>query len=322
MRGMSKKRFLIFPAVILTLVLLGVAWNFVNHGHVGPATPGRTTTFYEGPFTPDGYVDYYAAYNAFERAKIKPEENAAIDMLLAVAAEKGVDIIRLANLCDDSALAQWLKDYDSHAGFSVSTLPNEASPYLPITSDWDELLASKPKKFRYKARKRAEAIDTQEALEVVSYDTEDECESLLEAVRAIEEHSWKQEAGHSLFDQEHERRYTAMLLPALARDEAMYADVLYKDGQPIAYNLCCQHKGWVGQMKTSFDARFSKLSPGSTLIDIGIRKAIARGASEFDFLGDADRHKTAWSKHIRMHSDFFLYLGSSFKARCLSRISE
>lgn len=250
------------------------------------------------------------------------DAGAAMDVLLEIAAEKRVDIVRLANVPDDSALAAWLDDNTLHNGFRVTRIATESSPYLPITMSWDDLLASKPKKFRYKARKRAEALNTEDAMSVRMYTTMDDCGDLLSAIRTIEEHSWKQAAGISVFDRDHERRYFELLLPAIANEGAMFAHVLFRDERPIAYNLCCVHRGWVGQMKTSFDTRYSTLSPGSTLIDIGIRTAIEKGASEFDFLGDADKHKTAWSKHIRHHTDYFLYLDASIRARILALLKS
>lgn len=247
--------------------------------------------------------------------RLEPEET--IESLINVANFYGADVIHLANVADDSKLGTYLQA-DTQVHFLRSlAITGESSPYLPLSGTWDELLAKKPKKFRYKTRKRAKSLMSSENMRMQWYESEPDCTPLLSEMKVVEENSWKKTAGVSIFEKDHERQYHEMLLPFLASQNAMFANVLFLDDEPIAYNLCCVWDGWVGQMKTSFDTRYPELSPGSLVIDYAIQHAIHLNAKEFDFLGDADRHKLAWTKSVRSHTDYYLYLRSSLRGNII-----
>ncbi len=80
------KKILLTPigiVVSIGVLVLAVYW-FINRGHVGPPTPGRSITYVDGPLRSDGYVDYFAAWNEMQFETVDPEANAAIDLMLAV----------------------------------------------------------------------------------------------------------------------------------------------------------------------------------------------------------------------------------------------
>ncbi len=245
-----------------------------------------------------------------------------IDLLVEQASLRSAAVLHLAGIPDNTELATYLVENSRTADFRVLTIPGEASPYLPLAGSWDELLASKPKKFRYKLRKRAESLTESGSLQMRWFDKSEEYSELFKAIQIIEENSWKKDAGVSIFEKDKERRYHESLLPDLLSKKAMFANVLFHEDLPIAYNLCCVWNGWVGQMKTSFDTRYSDLSPGALVIDYAIQHAFSINASEFDFLGDTDRHKLAWTKNVRSHSDHFLYLRSSFKGNLIGLLKS
>lgn len=241
----------------------------------------------------------------------------AIRLIVDEGVSRNVDVIHLAGISDDTGLGKYLKEDSPNKLFRTHTISGDSSPYLQLDRNWDELLATKPKKFRYKLRKRAAVLDSSEKTELRWFRNVEDCSTLLDAMRAIEQNSWKKDAGISIFERQHEGRYHELLLPFLAMNQAMFANVLYEEEVPIAYNLCCVWNGWVGQLKTSFDKRFAELSPGSIVIDHAIQHAIELDADEFDFLGDTDPHKLAWTKSVRPHSDHFLYLRSSIKGNLI-----
>lgn len=238
-----------------------------------------------------------------------------LQILLQAARERSADVVRLAGIPNHSELGQFLAG-ELPAAISYR-IAGETSPYLTLPSSWEELLSIKPKKFRYKVRKRAEALETSSVLSMAWFKQPGDCPALLEAMRIIETNSWKQQAGISIFQRKHEQHYYELLLPFLAGRREMFANVLYLERMPIAYNLCCVHDGWVGQMKTSFDLAHADLSPGSIVIDYAIREACQMSAREFDFLGGQDPHKLAWTKDARPHTDHYLYPRFSVRGRLI-----
>jgi len=248
--------------------------------------------------------------------------DAVLDILISVASQQRVDVIHLAGIPDTSTLGRYLKKQAADTRYFIHEILAETSPFMPLNMKWEELLASKPKKFRYKVRKRADFLESSGSLRMKLFHKPDDCDFLLNAMKIVEGHSWKNKAGISIFQRDHESKYYKFLLPFLASRKALFANVLFHEEKPIAYNLCCIWNGWVGQQKTSFDTEYSEMSPGSIVIDHAIRHAIDLEAKEFDFLGDADRHKLAWSKLARPHTDYFLYLKSRPKGRFVGALKE
>jgi len=259
-------------------------------------------------------ITNYVAYHNSLPSTLEPA--VALSLLLEFAATNGADVVELAAIDDETRLARAVLECEAQVS-SVRRFPGEASPFIPLDTSWDELLASKPKKFRYKVRKRAEALSESPDLALRWYRNEQDCAELLQAMESIERSSWKQEAGVAIFSRDHEKRYHELLLPLLAQRGALVANVLSQAGKPIAYTLGCHAGGWFGLLKTSFDAAYSELSPGAIVADQAIAVAIELKAREFDFLGDQDQYKLAWSKLVRAHSSYYLYLRRSLRGRLL-----
>ena len=250
------------------------------------------------------------------------EPRIALDHLVIECVQRGAAVVHLATIPNDSDLGVYLNCSEPNPRYWIHKVVGEVSPYLSLPGSWDELLATKPKKFRYKLRKRNELLENSTSLQLKWFTSKEDCSVLLDAMLMVERNSWKSNAGLSINDNEREKRYYELLLPVLASKNAMFANVLYVDGAPIAYNLCCFWCNWVGQMKTSFDVRYSELSPGLMVIDSAIKHSIAIGADEFDFLGDAAQHKLAWSKKSRAHSDYFVYVRSTMKGNFVGGLKK
>jgi CelD/BcsL family acetyltransferase involved in cellulose biosynthesis len=267
-----------------------------------------------------GLVGNYVSYHNHLITSLKPCD--AIGAIIEEGIARKTDLVHLAAIPDDSDIGRYLKTGPKNKHFRTHAIAGESSPFLPLDKGWDDLLASKPKKFRYKLRKRSELLNSAENMTMQWYDKTANVAALLDAMQIVEENSWKKNAGVSIFEKDHERLYHEMLLPYLASQNAMFANVLFFNEVAIAYNLCCVWDGWVGQMKTSFDTRHAEISPGSIVIDSAIRHAIELGATEFDFLGDMDPHKLAWTKSVRSHTSYFLYLRSSLKGNIVGLLKD
>jgi CelD/BcsL family acetyltransferase involved in cellulose biosynthesis len=232
-------------------------------------------------------------------------EAEALDDLLHHNA--GWDVLRVCNIATGSATDAALHAYCRHSGGTMLTLRGETSPYLRIDAGWEQYLATRNKKFRYKLRKRQETLSPPSPYVLTWYSREADVERLLAEMLAIEGASWKAGEGTDIGSRGLEAQYHRVLLPRLARQGWLRALVLYKDGQPIAYSLCCHAGDWFGHLKTSFDANHAEVSPGGIVIDASVEQAFAAGAREFDFLGDATQHKLAWTDSVRAHVDYLIF---------------
>jgi len=230
-----------------------------------------------------------------------------LSALLNCEETEGWQLFKVSSTPDNSKTGIAIAQYSRNHHLIHITYKNESSPYLAINSSWEDFLASKPGDFRYKIRKRYKKFTAEKNHEITWYETEASTKVLLERILSIESHSWKVPIKTAITCKKHEQHYYELLLPILAKKDALMANVLSISGHPIAYNLCCTWNGWIGQLKTSYDERFSHLSPGSVAMDLMIKKAFDCKAKEFDFLGGSNQHKLFWSKKTRRHNTYYLF---------------
>ncbi len=191
--------------------------------------------------------------------------------------------------------------------FKLTTYPSESSPYLALTETWKDLVSSKQKKFRYKVNRREKELSDNDDLESTWFKSGDSCDELIECILHIEQKSWKVNENMDITSRPIETTYYKNLIPYLSSNKLLLANVLKFKGTAIAYNLCYQMNGIVGQIKTSFDNTFHELSPGAMIIEEALRHYYSQGFVEFDFLGDIMPHKMAWTKNTRPHETITLY---------------
>ncbi|MEE9424427.1 MAG: GNAT family N-acetyltransferase [Methylococcales bacterium] len=232
------------------------------------------------------------------------------------------DLCVMPNLVAEDPVYQQLLDQLNSQSHTVQIIPGAASPYLTITADWDTYLASRSRSFRYRLKRKAKAVAKAGEISVRWYTDELEIDQLLEEMLRIEANSWKVEAGMSIAHRPVEQRYYERLLPLMATNGLLMANVLYIDNKPVAYGLCYNFKQCWGQLKTSFDDHFKEFSPGTHLVDLSVEQAFRDGAREFDFLGDRMRHKLEWTDQVRSHQTLFIYQSNSIKAQITAIIKR
>lgn len=231
------------------------------------------------------------------------------------------DVFRASNVPLESETARAIGSVADRLRSPLRLLAGDASPYLPIRCSWNDYLATRHKKFRYKLRKRGEELQNNADFQLRWFASERDCEALFDAILAIERRSWKTSAAMDISSREVEAEYHRELLPYLAREGALVAVVLYVGPRPIAYSLCASIRGWFGHLKTSFDDEFAAVSAGGIVIDASIERAFASGAREFDFLGHDAPHKLAWTDTLRRHADHLLF-APTLKPRLVSALKD
>lgn len=215
------------------------------------------------------------------------------------------DLLHFDNVPIGSATAGLLERIGKERGSRMIRRDGENSPYIKISGDWQQYLATRNNKFRVNAtraiRKMAEAGETGMAW----YIGADHSGQLLEQILAIEELSWKADAGIAIQQNPMEEAYHALLIPTLSEMGALFANVLLVHERPVAYVLCCHHHGWIGQLKTSFDKQLA--AAGARVIDASVQRAFGEGAEVYDFLGDAAPHKLKWTHDLCTHGNYWIY---------------
>jgi CelD/BcsL family acetyltransferase involved in cellulose biosynthesis len=242
------------------------------------------------------------AYHQEVIAEASPEQ-----LLLALARQSRWQVLVAEEVPDGGRTATALQAVAERLGADLLRYPGDASPYLPIESDWEEFLSGRGRDFRYRLRREWRRLEAAGEFGFRHFHSASDVEELLGLMLAVEERSWKREAGMAIGASRVETAYYRRLLPWLARSGMLAADVLYLNGCVAAYSLCYRFDGRMGQLKTSFDQRFAALSPGAVLTRRVIQDAFEEGMKEFDFLGGQMEHKRRWTERVRRHSHWFLF---------------
>lgn len=231
------------------------------------------------------------------------------------------DVLVLPNLPIDSATLAAVYQLAGTRGLIAVSRPGHSSPYLSIATSWDEFIASKDKKLRYKVRNSLKDLEAAGTVREEWITSATQCDRFYADMLQIESHSWKVAAGMAISGSELEQAYYRRLLPFLAQRDALRANAIYLDENPVAYSLCYLSQGAFRQLKTSFDDRHAKLSPGSAVLHRALQRAFEAGGCEFDFLGDMMQHKNHWASGVREHRTVYLFL-RSWRGRLAGRLRQ
>lgn len=209
------------------------------------------------------------------------------------------DYIELADGAEDSPVFSRLCRAFKGAGMVEQFVHEEACPYTPLPTSFDELLAGLGSNQRYNFRRRRRALEREAGIEFRSVQGGPELyERFADVVRL-----------HRLrFD--NQRRNT--FFPASAI-QSFHIDALHQlEANGMARVFFLQSKGKVIAALYGFsvgktfafyqcgmDPAWSRLSVGLVMMGCAIEEAIRTGHDEFDFLRGDDAYKFQWTKKIR-----------------------
>ena len=176
----------------------------------------------------------------------------------------------------------------------------ERSPYVDTRGDWASyettLGARRRRELRRRRRRLAElGRPTTEVYDGgVDLDRLD-LERLLDEGFSVEGSGWKDERGTAIRARPETRRFYRQVASWAAGRGWLVLGFLRLDGRPVAFDYCLEHGGTHYLLKTGYDPALGHLAPGLLLREDMIRRAYATAVSTYDFLGDANDWKLAWT---------------------------
>lgn len=196
---------------------------------------------------------------------------------------------------------------DAAKGLDLPVRPEagERTPYLPLEGSWNDYLAARGKKLRLKRCQRS--METLGEVRVQQFRTPVELTEVLPAVVAVEEQSWKQDAGTALTARDWEYRFYRQLLQVAGPHGWAQVTLMYVDGRPVAHDIGLVRDGRYVCLKTSFVESIRSSSPGRVLREFIVRSLYERGFAEHDFLGKDERWKMLWTDRVRPHVGLMLF---------------
>lgn len=216
----------------------------------------------------------------------------------------GWDVFRIANAPADGGASRALAALVGRGVSTVTTMSTETSPYVSMTGNWTEFLATRPRKVRSNISRTQRLMREAGESALVWYESGSDTGRLFAEMLDVEAQSWKADAGVSIVSGTPQGHYYSQLLPWLSR-HGLLANVLYVRGRATAYTLCARWNGWFGQLKTSHAKNVK--DAGSRVIDSSLERAFELGGHEYDFLGDVAPHKLRWTEQVRPHVELWAY---------------
>ena len=208
--------------------------------------------------------------------------------------------LRLTAVPDTAEDAQAARAALSEAGYRVAARPAVENPRLQLPSSWDDLLASVSRNARSQYRRRRRALEHLGRLELRTADA-DSLESDFERFIQLEGGGWKGEAKTSIRASPQRLTLYRRFAQHAASRGWLRLQLLELNGVTIAVELNCAFAGGLFMMKTAYDEKFARLSPGLALESLTIESAIADGLRFCDFLGMAEEHKLRWGSVVHPH---------------------
>lgn len=201
-------------------------------------------------------------------------------------------------------------------GYAFSTVAGVRSPYQVIGETWDEKLKTLQPRFRTALRSREKRLREKGKLELRFLDKPNDWLAGLDAIREIEEDSWKVQAGTAITAQDFQWQFYSKYAPIAAEAGTLRIPVLYLEGEPIAYDYALFQDGIYYLLKTSYKNKWQDAYPGFVMRKLLVEFLYSAGCREIDYLGKDEDWKMKWTNSVREHRDCYIY-GRSLAARYL-----
>jgi CelD/BcsL family acetyltransferase involved in cellulose biosynthesis len=221
---------------------------------------------------------------------------------------KGAARVQLEGMLQDAPGAEALEAELAGAGYRVVREPGPFCPWLSLPGSWDELSAAISGSLRSQVRRRRKMLEREgELVFRAGGEPGEGLERDLEAFLQIEASGWKGRDGTAILSRPETAQLYREFAHAAAERGWLRLYFLELDGATIAADYDCAFGGTNYFLKTGFDERHARLSPGLVLRAEVLRSSIEEGLSGYDFLGDPDTYKTRWTAERRPRLSLWAY---------------
>lgn len=210
------------------------------------------------------------------------------------------DALRMDYVPADSPTVAALRDAAKSGRARVRDEFCIGSPYLAIGGTWDEYYNSLSGKFRSNTRYAERKLRELGELRRVEQQAGDDLVEALRRAYAVEQTSWKGDAGTAIADHAEQMRFYDEVAVAAAKHGWFHLYFLELGDRPIAFDYCLDYDGTMSLVKIGYDPEFGKHSPGSVLRMQVLEELFAQGRHrEYDMLGSATDWKLRLSRDVR-----------------------
>jgi CelD/BcsL family acetyltransferase involved in cellulose biosynthesis len=234
-----------------------------------------------------------------------------------IATTKDWDVFQFA-LIDGSLQDQEFSAWQAQSGMICERIGTQVSPYVALTTDWQQHLSSLPPKLRSKMRNGEKRMRERGHLEYQEFRENADTDFFANAMFEIERGSWKEAAGTSLTTNRLQETFHRDFLKTAVQSGWLCGHLLLLDREPIAYVYGLLYHGIFTGLKESFKTSYREMSPGHVLRTFIFQSLYAHNSRFYDFMGRCDEHKMRWTANTYSRSTYLLYNRTTraWVARC------
>ena len=231
------------------------------------------------------------------------------------------DSLRLSKLLYGHVMTPLLEEQAIALGYTPHLRFRKAAYWIRLPGSFDEYFAARSSKFRNHARRAEKKLRAAGRVSVVEIAAAEQFEDGYDALLQVERRSWKEPYGTSMSAVPSQAALYREWGRAAAATGNLHLQLLMLDGEPIAHNLGCVHRGTYYYLKSSYSASHRPLSPATFLRLALIDSMIARGVTEIDFCGTPYEWEQQWTNAYRWHRVLSVY-APTWRGRILSLLDR
>jgi CelD/BcsL family acetyltransferase involved in cellulose biosynthesis len=231
-------------------------------------------------------------------APIVKDLDATLELLDAVLSTRPRRV-DLRFLPQESAGVERILDHAKRGGYRVLGRVVMRSPYMSLDGSWEEFEKHLARKLRNDLRRCKRRLEELGSVSVEVATGEEGLEALLEEGFGIEGSGWKDRRGTAISSKAGtEQFYRAVA--RWARDQGwLRLAFLRLDGRAVAFDLIFEFDNVLYDVKGGYDRDLARHSPGKVLLREILAQAFARQVAGFEFLGESEPYKLAWTSTTR-----------------------
>jgi hypothetical protein len=265
---------------------------------------------------PAAKLELLTAFKA-DRPQLVVANDAAADVRAAIYAyifsrSKEWSLLEFAQQDAASALLP-LPAQATSGGHSFQQWPNLESGCIAVR--WESstaYFAALSRKSRSNVSRQMRTLLAAGNVQLLTSSDRETLRPLFELYRSVEAHSWKARTDVA-FEGVHKRMeyFTALM----ERDQPMRItiQILLLDGVPIAGLITGAFARGLYALHIAYDDRYARLAPGSAILLMGMRLAIAGGSEFFNLLQGFGYYKSRWLAEMTGTQSLQIYrFGSPF----------
>lgn len=217
------------------------------------------------------------------------------------------DVLELCQFPEDSIAMAELISHAKKTGYRFGKWRAAASPYLPISGNWDGFLNKLGTNHRSNIKRQIKKLGEigTPALETINTDVQID-DALAEGFR-IEAIAWKGAAGTAIAVQPVLKHFYTIIAKVLAKQRCLRLHFLSVNGRRIAFQYCLLFRNKIFLLKPGYDPEYARYSPSNLLTGLILQDAFRTGITEYDFLGQDDYWKLKWTRRTRQHLWLYVF---------------